>query len=538
MTIHTACDIRSPEVMLRIAAQWRLRRRVVILMATAAMIVSLAGCRVGPDFCRPPISSIRDHYSEPTTSDTVTEEDLSRWWDHIHDPRLNQLIAELSQENLELHESYFRIVEARALAGAVKGRFLPTLDQKDSYTHRKNSINGTQFGNPLSTPFNLYSVGFDSAWEIDLFGKIQRSLESATAKAQATREAYAHLRLTLLAELATNYVNYRVVQERIRIAERNLETQTQTLGIVSNRLENGLVGALDQAQAESNMYLTSATIPASRQELVHVRNRICILVGNVPGTDMDEFLGTGPIPTVPDWLGIGVPCDLLRRRPDVRQAEWTVASACADIGVAMADLYPQLTLRGDISVDSRQYTNLFNSNSLAFSVGPSLRWKLLYWGSIRQNIESRKAASEQAIARYQQTVLRAIEEVENSLVSYHNQADREKILKRAVDATARSVQLSESRYDNGLISFQPVLDSQRELLKSEAELVETRGAMAISLIQTYKAAGGGWGVSPARKPRDSVLAEIAECTRNESMTSEDCSPIEELTGSAALSESD
>jgi len=482
MTNTTGCDFASSGVTPRTVTQLRLRWHIIQLLSVAAIAAFLAGCRVGPDFRRPVIPDINDHFSATTVYRSTSEEDLACWWANINDPRLNQLIAELSHENLELQESYFRIVEARAMADAVKGRFFPTLDQRDSYTHRKNSINGTQYGNTLSTPFNLYSVGFDSAWEIDLFGKIQRSLESATAKAQATREAYAYLRLTLLAELATNYVNYRVVQERIRISERNRETQTHTLEIVNTRLSNGLVGALDQAQAESNMYLTSATIPPSKQELIQTRNRICILVGKSPGTDMDEFLGVGPVPTGPSDLGIGVPCDLLRRRPDVRQSEWTFAAACADVGVATADLYPQLTLRGDIGVDSRQYTNLFTSDSLAFSVGPSLRWKLLYWGSIRQNIESRKAASEQALARYQQTVLKAVEEVENSLVSYHNQADRQEILRLAVESTKRSVQLSESRYENGLITFQPVLDSQRELLKSEAELVETHGAMAISLI--------------------------------------------------------
>lgn len=220
--------------------------------------------------------------------------------------------------------------------------------------------------------------------------------------------------------MATNYVNYRVVQERIRIAERNLETQIQTLGIVSNRLENGLVGALDQAQAESNMYLTSATI------LLHGRNWCTSGIGSTFWWEMSRAqtwtsLERGRFQLCLTGWELEFRVILTAVPSGMRQAEWTVASACADIGVAMADLYPQLTLRGDISVDSRQYTNLFNSNSLAFSVGPSLRWRL-YWGSIRQNIESRKAASEQAIARYQQTVLRAIEEVENSLVSYHNQA--------------------------------------------------------------------------------------------------------------------
>jgi NodT family efflux transporter outer membrane factor (OMF) lipoprotein len=476
-------------------------------LVIAALTLGLTGCMVGPDFARPAIPRIHGAYS--TTPPTVDSEvgDLACWWECINDPCLNELITDVTHQNLQLRDSYFRIVEARALAGAVSGRFFPTLNQKDSLSHRKNSKNSTQFGSPLTTPFNIYSLGFDSAWEIDLFGKIQRTQESAIARADATSEVWAALRLSLLAELATSYVDYRVIQERIRIAERNRDMQVQTLDLVNNRFANGLVPALEVAQAESNMYQTAATIPAARQQLIQTRNRICVLVGKAPEFGMDCVLGDGPIPEVPPGLAIGVPCDLVRRRPDVREAELNVASASADIGVATADLYPQLSLVGDISVDSRQYTNLFAKNSLAFSVGPSLRWKLFYWGSIRQNIESRKAAQEQAVARYQQTVLKAVEEVENGLITYQSQAEREEILEHAVDAARRSAQLSEARFSSGLITFLPVMDSQRELLLNEAELAESRGAKAIGLIQTYKAAGGGWGETLSRNHNGTELQE-------------------------------
>lgn len=401
----------------------RLRVRGANAVTSIFLMLLLAGCRVGPDAGRPVGPWLRDHYSAAasllpishtrstdtesnfnTKSDSAdvipTSVDLACWWKAIDDPCLNQLISRVSHENLELRAAYFRIAEARYLAGAVEGRFFPTLDHKSSYAHRKKSINGTQFGNPLSQPFNFYSTGFDSTWEIDLFGKIQRSMESAQAKANATKEAYAALRLTLFAELATNYVNYRVIEARLRIAEQNEASQRSTLQLVSKRLKAGLAVPLDEAQAESNLYSTSATVPTSRQDLVKVRNRICVLLGEAPGDEMDLFLGEGPIPEFPTELSPGVPCDLLRRRPDIRQAEFTVASACADIGVATADLYPQLSLKGDISVDSRQYTNLFASDSLTFGIGPSLRWKLLYWGSIQQNIESCGAKTISLIQAY------------------------------------------------------------------------------------------------------------------------------------------
>ena len=493
--------------------------------AIAAIIfILMAGCRVGPDAHRPGVSSLRDRYSSAarflpasnsqsadtdlnSNPETTTNINLARWWNDLNDPCLDQLIAEVAHENFELTAAWFRIAEARGLVGTVNGRFFPTLDHKSSLAHRKNSINGTQFGSPLSEPFDFYSTGFDSTWEIDLFGKIQRSLESAQAKTDATKEAYAALRLTLLAELATNYVNYRVIQARLRIAQQNEESQRSTLQLVSKRLKAGLAVPLDEAQAESNLYSTSATVPSARQDLLKVRNRICVLVGESPGEEMDLFLGDGPIPEFPAQLSLGVPCDLLRRRPDIRQAEFTVVSACAEIGVATADLYPQLSLKGDISVDSRHYTNLFASDSLTYGVGPSLRWKLLYWGSIRQNIKSREAAHQQAIARYRQTVLNAVEEVENALVSYHNQEERETILQQAVDATQRTVTLSQSRYQSGLVTFQPVLDSQRELLQRESEFIDSRGAKTISLIQAYKASGGGWAPTPKPSPRSVIIVE-------------------------------
>lgn len=370
---------------------------------SAILLFLNAGCRVGPDAHRPLSPWLHDRYSSAVASlpprdllsdeieadsDSATTNNLilARWWDQVNDPCLNQLIAEVAYENYDLTAAGVRIVEARGLAGAVQGRFFPTLDHKSSYAHRKNSINGTQFGSPLSQPFDFYSTGFDSTWEIDSFGKIQRSMESAQAKTDATKEAYAALRLTLLAEVATNYVNYRVIQARLRIAEQNEESQRSTLPLVNKRLRAGLAVPLDEAQAESNLYATSATVPSTRQDLVKVRNRIYALVGDTPSDEMDLFLGDGPIPEFPADLRLGVPCDLLRRRPDIRQAEFTVVSACADIGVTTADLYPQLSLKGDISVDSRQYTNLFASDSLTYGVGPSLRWKLLYWGSVASDM--------------------------------------------------------------------------------------------------------------------------------------------------------
>ena len=419
------------------------------------LLLFLPGCIVGPDFRRPKVVEFQPHFLESHPDESIEDIALATWWTNFGDPILDELICQACVQNPSLREAYYRIVEARAQVGVARSGFLPKLDGNASHSFQQASVNASQFGGGLTNRSDIYTTGFDSTWEIDLFGKIRRSLESSCAQMRALDQAYRYVKITLLADIATSYVDYRVIQQRIEIAERNLSAQRQTLDTVERRHQSGLVGPLDVAQAESNVHTTAASIPPLREELRITRNRISTLIGCTPYDGLSGFLDIGPIPMPAGGMAVGMPCQLLTRRPDIRQAEFEVATASAEIGVAMADLYPQLTILGDIGVSSRPFSELFSENSMSFSIGPSLRWKILHFGRIMQNVDAKRAALSGRIAAYQQSVLHAVEEVENGLVSYHEQANREVALRKAVEATARSVEFSRARYDSGLISFQP-----------------------------------------------------------------------------------
>lgn len=341
-----------------------------------------------------------------------------------------------------------------------------------------------------------FSTGFDATWEIDIFGKIRRSLEAADADIGVQEEDYRDILVTLFGDVARNYVTIRVLQERLEIARANLASQKQTLKIVRRRHQAGLVGRLDLAQAESNVHTTASTIPPLREDLQIALNRISILLGETPVPDLEVSLGDASLPIKPDLLALGVPADLIRRRPDLRRAEREVAASSARIGVAVADLYPQFTLTGTISVDSRNVSSLFEPASLAHGVGPGFRWDVLNFGRVLNNIRLQEARYQEAVVNYQQTVLLAVEEVENSLVSYHRSVERVTTLVQATRAAREVVQLSRTQYDRGLIAFQTLLDAERQQLRNEERLAIARGAVLTSLIRAFKALGGGWKTPP------------------------------------------
>jgi NodT family efflux transporter outer membrane factor (OMF) lipoprotein len=431
-------------------------------------------------------------------ADALPPGDLTRWWRYFNDPVLDGLIGVSWQQNLDLRAAGFRIAQARALRGVVRGGLFPQTDAVGSYNYRRTSSNANQFvtRDSLSESFDLFSAGFDATWEIDIFGKIRRSLEAADADIGVQVEDYRDVLVTLLADVAFNYVTVRVLQEQLEIARANLAAQRQTLDLVRRRHEAGLVGRLDVAQAESNAHTTASTIPPLEEELQVALNRLSILLGQPPARDLAAWIGKGPLPADPGLLALGVPADLVRRRPDIRRAENEVAASSARIGVAVADLYPQLTIGGTITVDSRSFSSLFEPASLAHSVGPAFRWDVLNFGRVRNNIWLERARHNEALVNYQSAVLLAVEEVENGLVGYQRSLERVASLTSAAHAAREAVRLGRTQYDRGLINFQTLLDSERQRLQSEEQLAITRGAVLTSLIRTFKALGGGWEAPP------------------------------------------
>ncbi len=471
-----------------------------LLGAVGALLV--AGCTVGPDFRPPCPPALRSYYDNSAHVAYGPPESLAVWWTQLNDPTLDLLVEQALARNLDLRETYLRVVEARAVRGVVRGELFPKLDGTGGYKYRRLSRNANEFvGRPGFTDgFDLFSAGFDASWQVDVFGKLRRAVEAADAEVDADVEAYRGVLVTLLADVATNYVTARTLQARLEIATENLESQHRTLSVVEQRHRAGLVSRLDVAQARSNVHATAAVIPLLEEELQVKLHRLSVLLGEVPGRAMNTFVGTGEIPVAPNYLDAGAPADLLRRRPDIRQAEAEVAAASARIGVAVADLYPQFTLVGTVSVDSRKVATWFTMDSLMHSVGPSVRWNLLSFGRILFNIDARRAVHEQSIVRYRNTVLNAVAEVEDALVGLDRERRRARSLELAAAELRKAVDLGRVKYAKGLISFQPVLDSERQLLRAEEALAGSRGRIVLNTIRAYEALGGGWGPRPAPLP--------------------------------------
>ena len=426
---------------------------------------------------------------------------IETWWDGFHDPVLNELIGRTRHGNPDLRVAAQRIPEMRALRGVAQSRLNPDVSTTRGYSRNRSSEN--LFGAPPKNPSNLYSTGLDTRWELDFFGGLRRELEAADANVGASFEAYRDTLVTLLAETAMSYVEYRTLQERIRVANENVKAQKESVDLAQSRLDDGLAPSTDVAQATVNWRSTRAEIPQLRGQLAQARNRIATLTGGYPASVEGLLRKQRSIPVPPRSFGTGVPADLIRSRPDIRQAERNLAAQTAQIGVAEADLYPRFSLFGQFSLQSLEASDLVDSASGVYSFGPSIQWQIFSAGRIRSNIRAAEARSEQALVNYEKTVLLAVEEVETSMAAVANERDRQSELRRAVTASREAVELVKGTYEDGLIDFQRVLEAERARFNNEDSAVVSRGQIAWHYIRLYKALGGGSKVElvPIPRPR-------------------------------------
>lgn len=469
------------------------------------VILTLTACAtVGPDYVRPKSDIPSAWHSVPDPAVVPGKAMVRDWWTVFEDPMLTQLVHEAAQSNLDLKAAVARVDEARARLGVATGKRVPQVDAQGSVIRQRSSENAlSNFGTET-----FYSSGIAASWEIDLFGRIRRSVEAATAEFQASEEDRTDVLITLYAEVARTYMNIRAYQARLAAAEGNIKSQKQVLELTRSRFKHGLTTDLDVAQAERVLASSEAEVPPLRIELSRAVNTMAVLLGRPPGNLYKELSVVGPIPLPPAKATVGVPVDLLRQRPDIRRAERQLAAQTARIGLATADLYPSLSLTGSFGYESIDTSDLFNAGSRVFTFGPSLRWNIFDGSRIRNQIKVQDALTEQALLSYEQTVLNALNEVENALVAYLEQRIRFKALKRSVIASQRSVKLSTNLYKEGLVDFQNVLDAQRDLFNFENQLAAARGNSAANFIQLYKALGGGW--DPDEKPGEKASVKDAE----------------------------
>ena len=445
---------------------------------------------VGPDYRRPETKTPETWSVELKTGLTEAKplsEVLSRWWTRLNDPVLSDLMEQSRTNNLDVRQAEARLREARAQRGVAKADLFPTLAASAAASRSRSSeMNGE------STTYDLFSNGFDASWELDLFGKKRRALEAADATLQASQEDLSDVLVSLFAEVALNYVEVREYQLRLSLTESNIAARAETCDITRWRYEAGLTTQLDVDQARLSLEQARSDIPTLQTSLEQAKHRLAVLLGQSPGALKELLAESKAIPVPPLEIAVGVPADVLRRRPDVRRAERKLAAQTAQIGVAKAARYPSFSLLGSIGLESLTLNDLYSSGARTAKAAANATWTLFDFGRIRKNIEVQTALQEEALGLYEATVLTALEDVENALVAYANEQTRRRSLEVAAQAGQSAFGLARDQYLSGLVDFQTVLDMQRSLLTVEDQLAASDGKVTSNLIRLYKALGGGW----------------------------------------------
>lgn len=476
-------------------------RRKYSFKVTALMLpaITFFGCAVGPDYTKPDVQ-VPDAWSEAILEQAAQGPDasLQTWWTVFNDPVLSDLIERARTSNLDLEVAMSRVRAARLQLGIARGGFLPVINAGAGASRTQISDNGrlTQVAPPGGfEPQSIFEIGIDAAWEIDVFGRVRRTVEAAGAQFEATVEDSQDVRVTLFAEVAMSYVDVRAYQQRILNARSNAKAQRQSVQLTQDRYDSGVSSKLDLVQASSNLASTEAVVPTLEIGLHMALNRLAVLLGQDAGTLQGELNEARPIPSPTDRVGAGAPAELLRQRPDIRSAERQLAAKTALIGVATADLYPRFALSGVFGFSAKNTSDLFESSSDIWQVSAPIKWNLFSGGEVRKNIRVQEELAHQALLFYKNTVLLALEEVENSIVSFSRNQVRRERLANAVAAMAEAVVLATVQYDTGVTDFNNVLDTQRDLFEQQDQLISTEADVMRNLITLYKAVGGGWEIN-------------------------------------------
>jgi NodT family efflux transporter outer membrane factor (OMF) lipoprotein len=500
------------------ARQGRRPRITTATFAAALGLCLLTGCTVGPDFQKPKWASPESWFSGPRqnlmkpvskrdTSTAVVEPIDPEWWALFGDPQLTALERRVAAENLDVQIAAVRLAQSRDQLGIVESAQFPMLNGSTSYTRQQSSNHGifvlipSSGGNTTSVggfqtntlkPFDLYQGGFDASWEVDLWGRVRRSVESSTASSEAAAEAQRSALLSTLAEVARDYIQLRGTQAQLQISRDNVKIAQQSVTLTQQRAAGGLTTDLDVANASAQLRATLADIPVLEQQEAQLINALSFLLGQPPNALRADLETAHPVPPVPTSVPIGVPSELAHRRPDIRQAEAQLHAATADIGVAQANFYPTLNLSGSIGLQSLQWSHAFDLSSRQYSFGPGLTIPLFEGGRLRSTLHLREAQQEEAALAYQKTVLGAWHEVDDALTAYQAQQARRDQLALAVADNKRALNLAQQRYQEGVSDFLDVLTAQRSLLQTQLELQRSTTIVSTNLVALYKALGGGW----------------------------------------------
>jgi NodT family efflux transporter outer membrane factor (OMF) lipoprotein len=491
--------------------------RRFVLAGTAAAVLLNSGCittgagqwfhnglKVGPNYGKPPAPVAAEWIQ--ANDPAVQNHHLQDWWQVFADPTLDALIGVAYEQNPTLRIAGTRVLEARAGQAIAVGNIFPQSQQFTGSYARVNlnpnvPLLGTiaQIAPPgqRSLAFNNWLDGFNLSWELDLWGRIRRNIESNNASLDASVEDYDAALVTLLADVATNYVQYRVAQQRIKIALDNVRIQEGILALAEQKFKVGTTNRLDVEQAKTVLEQTRSTIPQLHIALGQANDTLCTLIG-MPPRDLEPDLGPGPalgdkpMPNTPAWVGTGIPADLLRRRPDVRSAERRIAAQSAQIGVAEAALYPTIAINGFLGWDAANFSQFFETKSFLGFVFPSFSWNILNYGRIKNNVRLQMAKTQELIATYQNTVLAAGREVQTPLRGFLKSREQSENLERSVTAAKAATELGVQQYRTGTIDFNRVFNLETTQVQQQDQLAVAAGNIALNLVNVYRALGGGW----------------------------------------------
>jgi NodT family efflux transporter outer membrane factor (OMF) lipoprotein len=452
------------------------------------------GFKVGPNYCLPATPVAHQWIDADDKRVRTDADDLSAWWTVFNDPGLDSLICCAYRQNLTLREAGCRVLQARAQLGITGGQIFPqNQNMAGDYSRNAMSRAAANHDNITKPYFDQWNAGFNLNWELDFWGRFRRAIEADAANLDASVENYDDVLVTLLGDVASNYVQMRTLQERIECAQANVQLQRKTLEMADAHFRAGRRDELDVLQGRSTLEQTEAQICELEISLRKTVVQLCILLG-MPPEDLQPRLGPAPIPNALPDVALGIPADLLRRRPDVRRAERLAAAQCARIGIAEADFYPAFSINGTLGYSAQEFRELFRPSALNGAVGPSFQWNLLNYGRIRNNVRLQDAKFQESVTTYRKTVLNANQEVENGLVTFLKAQRRTEFQSASVADAQKGVTIVLAQYHAGAIDLTRVTQLEQFLVQQQDVLAQARGEIATGLIQVYKALGGGWQI--------------------------------------------
>ena len=465
----------------------------VVLIALAVLAAALSGCAVGPNYVKPD-TPVAPQFQGARDAAFSSQDVQEKFWTQFGDATLDRLVDDALLANHDLRIALGNLVEARAERRAAKLDLLPIVTTSGGYTAERLSAAESLFNAPINARY--YDVGFDAFWELDFFGRIRRNVEAESAQVQGAQASLRDAQVTVTAEVARSYFELRGEQTQLAVARRNVDNQRETLQLTKARLDAGRATELDTSRAQSQLSTTLATIGPLEAAVARSIHRLAVLTGREPNALNELLQPPRELPDLPEIAAVGDPAGLLRRRPDIRVAERQLAASTALVGVAMGDLFPKVTFTGSFSYSANAGSPIGGGPTRGYVIGPSISWAAFDLGRVKAHVEGSRARSDVALAAYEQTVLRALEDTEDALVTHARTRDSLRDATDAAVASRTAARIARTRYEGGLVDFLDVLDAERTQLTAEDQLAQSRTNAATSLIAVYKALGGGWQMAP------------------------------------------